>query len=84
MGGQLWAWDIRAEVFGPEGEFLQKAQNDSISPEILEPLGRQFRVADRMLDIFMAEIVLDRPGIVAVIGEFITSGMTQHMLFLIF
>src|SRR5260370_8432585 len=36
-------------------------------------------VADRMLNISVAQIVLQRPGIDAVVGELVASGMSEHV-----
>jgi hypothetical protein len=38
------------------------------SPEVLESVRRQLRVANRVLDVFVAQPRLQRPGIVAGIG----------------
>jgi hypothetical protein len=48
----------------------------SIPKELLEPRQRQCSVVRPILDIAMAEIGLDRPGVV---GDFITAGMAQHV-----
>jgi hypothetical protein len=50
-----------------------------LTPEILEPGRRQFGVADGMLDVPVAEIGLQRPRVVALIGERIPAGVPQHM-----
>jgi len=36
--------------------------------EITEPLGREFAIPNRMLDVLVAEIVLQRPSIHTLIG----------------
>ena len=36
-------------------------------------------VADRVLDVAMAEVVLQRPGVLAVVGEFVAAGVPQHV-----
>jgi hypothetical protein len=38
------------------------------SPEIPEPIGRKLGVPDRVLDVFVPEIGLQRAGVVAGIG----------------
>jgi hypothetical protein len=48
-------------------------------PEIFEPRRRQFGVAHRVLDIFVAEIRLQRPGVVAFVGERVAAGVPQHV-----
>ena len=40
----------------------------ALSPEILEPIHRHLGVAHRVLDILVAELVLQRSGVVAIIG----------------
>jgi len=51
----------------------------SISKKFLEPLQRQGGVARRILDVAVAEIGLDRPRVVAVIGELVAAGMSWHV-----
>jgi hypothetical protein len=40
-----------------------------VLPEIAEPLGRMFAISNRMLDVLVAEIVLQRPSIHTLIGQ---------------
>jgi Dopa 4,5-dioxygenase family protein len=40
-----------------------------VLPEIEEPLGRKFAISNRMLDVLVAEMVLQRPSIHALIGQ---------------
>jgi len=51
----------------------------SILPKTIKPIRRQFSVPHRMLNIPMPHLVLNRPGIVAVVGQLITAGMAQHV-----
>src|SRR5215471_12281001 len=51
----------------------------SVLPEITKPLGGQFRVAHRVLNMAMPEILLDGAGIDAFVREVKTTGMAQHM-----
>ena len=51
----------------------------SAPPKVLEPVGRHFGVSDRVLDVLVPEVVLQRPRVVAIIGEFKTTGMAQHV-----
>ena len=51
----------------------------SVSPEITKPLGSQFRVAHRVLNMAMPEILLDGAGIDAFVREVKATGMAQHM-----
>ena len=50
-----------------------------ILPEVLEPVRRQGRVADRGHDRSVAEIGLDGARVVAVVGELEPAGMPQHV-----
>ena len=50
-----------------------------ISPEVFEPIGRELGVADGVLDILVAEIVLQGSGIVPVVGKLIAARMPQHV-----
>ncbi len=54
-------------------------QTHLVTPEILEPRWAQLRVPHRMLDVLMAEIGLQRAGIVALVCEGITAGVAQHV-----
>jgi hypothetical protein len=51
----------------------------SIPKEFLKPLRRQSGIARRILNIAMPEIGLDRPRVVAIVGELIATGMAQHV-----
>jgi hypothetical protein len=51
----------------------------SVLPEPLEPIRRQLRVPHRMLDVPVPEVVLDRPRVVAVVGELGAAGVAQHV-----
>jgi len=47
----------------------------SVPPKIFEPFRRQFGVAHRVLNIFVAEIGLQRPRIVPLVGKGIATGV---------
>jgi hypothetical protein len=47
--------------------------------EASESIGRQLGVPDGVLDVAVAEVVLDRPRVVALIGELEAAGMTQYV-----
>jgi hypothetical protein len=51
----------------------------SLPEELLEPLRRQGRIARRILNIAMSKIRLDRPRVVAIVGELIAAGVAQHV-----
>jgi hypothetical protein len=40
-----------------------------VLPEISKPLGRKFAISNRMLDVLVAEIMLQRSSIHALIGQ---------------
>src|SRR5262249_44960214 len=48
-------------------------------PKVLEPVGRHFGVPDRMLDVPVAEVVLQSPCVVAIVGELEPTGMAKHV-----
>jgi hypothetical protein len=47
--------------------------------KILEPVRRQCRVDGRARDRPMAEPSLDRPGVVALVGQRVAAGVAQHV-----
>ncbi len=51
----------------------------SISPEILKPIRTQFRIAHRVRDVLVPEVLLDRPGVLALAREFEPAGVAQHV-----
>ena len=52
----------------------------SVREEVLKPRRRQFGVADRMPDVLVTEIGLDRPCILTGVGERVAGGVAQHVL----
>jgi hypothetical protein len=50
-----------------------------VFPQPVEPIRAQVGVAHRVLDIPMSEVVLQRPGIDAVIGQLEAAGMAKHV-----
>src|SRR5262252_10782970 len=50
-----------------------------LSPEVFEPVRGELGVAHRVLDVFVAEPRLQRPGVVAGVGERIAAAMPQHV-----
>jgi hypothetical protein len=46
-----------------------------LAPEILKPRRRQLRVPDRMLNVAVTDVSLDRSGIMSLVGQGITAGM---------
>jgi hypothetical protein len=51
----------------------------ALPPELLEPIRGHFRVSDGMLDILVAKVMLQGSCIVAIVGELIATGVTQHV-----
>jgi hypothetical protein len=41
----------------------------SVLPKSIEPIRCQLRVANRVLDVSVPQVMLDGPGVVAVIGQ---------------
>jgi hypothetical protein len=50
----------------------------SVSPEVLEPIRRQFGVADGVHDVLVPEIMLEGPCIPSVISQLVTAGIPKH------
>ena len=50
-----------------------------ILPEVPKSGGRQLGVAHRVLEIFVAKVRLQRPGIVTGIGERIAASVAKHV-----
>jgi hypothetical protein len=44
-----------------------------VTPEAFEPVGREFRIAHRVHDVFVPEVMLNRAGVVTVVGELVTA-----------
>jgi hypothetical protein len=51
----------------------------SIFPKLTKSLGRKFRVPDGVLDGAVAQVMLNRAGIYALVGQVKPTGMTKHM-----
>ena len=51
----------------------------ALPPKVLEPIRRQLGVAHRVLDVFMPEIGLQRPRIMALFGQSEAASMAQHV-----
>jgi hypothetical protein len=50
-----------------------------VLPETFEAIGREGRIAGRILNVFMPQIGLERPGVVTVVGELVAAGVPQHV-----
>src|SRR5262245_136684 len=49
------------------------------TPEVLKPVRRQLGVAHRVLDVLVPEPCLQRPGVVAGVGQRVAAAMPQHV-----
>lgn len=49
------------------------------SPKIPEPRWRQLCISDGVLNVFVAEIGLQRPRVMPVDREFVLTGMPEHV-----
>ena len=49
------------------------------TPEVFKPPRRHFGVPDRVLDILMAKVVLQAPGVMTIVGELEASRVPEHM-----
>src|SRR5262249_36522911 len=58
---------------------MDPAPPSSIPPKVLEPVGCHFGVSDRVLDVPVPEVVLQRPRVVAIVGELEPTGMAKHV-----
>jgi hypothetical protein len=50
-----------------------------VFPKSIEPISRQFRIPDGMLDVPVSQVMLDRSGIVAAIGQLEATAVTEHV-----
>src|SRR5262249_35185314 len=50
-----------------------------VLPELLEPAGGQFCIAHSMADVPMAQVLLDRTGVVPFVGQLESARVPQHM-----
>src|SRR5215831_2760366 len=54
-------------------------RHERLSPEVLEPVRGQLGVAHRVLDVLMTEPGLQRPGVVAGVGQRVAATVAQHV-----
>ena len=50
-----------------------------VAPEILEARRRQLSVSNRVLNVAVAEIILDRSCVMSIASQLEASGVAQHM-----
>jgi len=48
-------------------------------PKILEPIRCQLGVARGVLDVAVAQVLLDRPRVLSIVRQFVARGMAQHV-----
>jgi hypothetical protein len=51
----------------------------ALAPEISKPVGGHVGVFNRVLDVLVPEVVLQRSGVVTIVGELEAAGMAQHV-----
>lgn len=75
-----------AWLFGEKNAHFRRCDDASdgvslllISPESLEAFGRQLCVSDGVGNVLVTEIMLNRPCVLAVVGQFVPSGVAQHV-----
>ena len=51
----------------------------SVSPEIIEPVRIELGVFDSVLNVFVAQVVLDSVCILPLICKLVTTGMPEHV-----
>src|SRR5262245_42729638 len=51
----------------------------SAPPKVLETVGRHLGVPDRVLDVLVPEVVLQRPRVVAIVGELKPTSVAKHV-----
>src|SRR5262249_14254780 len=76
-----------ADVSGPPEFFwdqiwrarLEPPSGGLIVPEFLEAIAAELGVTDGVLDVLVPEVVLDRPGVLTIVGQFEAGGMPQHV-----
>src|SRR5262245_51149212 len=59
--------------------WVARSRRELVPPKVLEPVGRHFGVPDRVLDVLVAEVVLQGPRVVSVIRELEPTGMAKHV-----
>jgi len=55
------------------------AVNGSILPEPVESIGAQLSISHRVRNVAVAQVVLQRAGVHAIVGELEAAGMAQHV-----
>jgi hypothetical protein len=58
---------------------LTLGSDDLVVPQPLEPIRRKLGIAHRVVDIFVSEVMLDRPSVVTVVRELVSARMAKHV-----
>src|SRR6516225_4649423 len=58
---------------------MDPAPPSSVPPKILESVGRHFGVPDGVLNVLVAEVVLQGRRVVAIVGQLKPAGMAKHV-----
>jgi hypothetical protein len=58
---------------------VSSAENCELSPQLLKPLRIRSGVAHNVLNVAVPKVVLDQPGVRALIDESKAAGMPQHV-----
>src|SRR5262245_55210500 len=58
---------------------MDPAPPSSVPPKILESVGRHFGVPDCVLNVLVAEVMLQGARVVAIVGELEPTGMAKHV-----
>jgi hypothetical protein len=64
-----------AQVGGTVSPTIRAVEALSLFPKVPEPIRGQLGISDRMLNVLVSEVVLQSPGVVAVVGELVAAGM---------
>src|SRR5262245_8204465 len=79
FGDGAWS-DFHFPKVPPPGGLTENERKSTLtSPEAEDPLGYKSGVSDGVLDVLVAEIVLQGSGIVSIVGKFIAARMPQHV-----
>jgi len=66
-------------AFGGKADIDAGMVRDLILPEAFEVIRRQSRVTDGRVDRLVPKIVLDCPGVLAIVCQLVATGMPQHV-----
>src|SRR6516165_9760845 len=70
---------VRRQRRGADLVGLLGASTTLTPPKVLESVGRHFGVPDGVLYVLVPEVVLQGPGVMAIIGQLEPAGMAKHV-----